>query len=176
MCILNLYIRIFSYCSLIAFTSTWAFCIVGEPLRQIPTPLQRDRDLDVPSPSLLQQGRHSPLPKWARGRKYWQNFTEFFFQNWFLMFCALLGDNSDLLCQELTSNNYELAQPGKTLIGNFEIFGIYVLTKKVSMCSILTYRLLAYRAVGWGVVTSDYWEALVYIYMYRNCCCMRVAY
>ncbi|KYB26980.1 Vinculin-like Protein [Tribolium castaneum] len=48
--------------------------LVGEPLRNTPTP---GRDPGALSPTPHQHGRVSPLPKWAR------------------------GDNSDLLCQEL---------------------------------------------------------------------------
>ncbi|KAJ8953652.1 hypothetical protein NQ314_007259 [Rhamnusium bicolor] len=53
---------------------------VGEPLRNTPTP---GREYGALSPTHHQQGRVSPLPKWAR------------------------GDNSDLLCQELAPNSYE---------------------------------------------------------------------
>ncbi|CAH1987171.1 unnamed protein product [Acanthoscelides obtectus] len=56
---------------------------VGEPLRNTPTP---GREYGALSPTQHQQGRLSPLPKWAR------------------------GDNSDLLCQELAPNYYEADQ------------------------------------------------------------------
>ncbi|XP_072393720.1 vinculin [Diabrotica undecimpunctata] len=56
---------------------------VGEPLRNIPTP---SGDLGTLSPAHHQQGRVSPLPKWAR------------------------GDNSDLLHQELDSNYHKTEQ------------------------------------------------------------------
>ncbi|XP_045466390.1 vinculin isoform X1 [Harmonia axyridis] len=54
---------------------------VGELLRRTPTP--GDRNLGTLSPTHHQQGRVSPLPKWAR------------------------GDNSDLLYQELLPNQNE---------------------------------------------------------------------
>ncbi|XP_068902356.1 vinculin isoform X2 [Tenebrio molitor] len=53
--------------------------LVGEPLRNTPTP---HRDAGALSPTPHQHGRVSPLPKWAR------------------------GDNSDLLCQELIPSSY----------------------------------------------------------------------
>ncbi|XP_056639641.1 vinculin isoform X3 [Diorhabda sublineata] len=53
--------------------------LVGEPLRNTPTP---SRESGTLSPTHQQQGRISPLPKWAR------------------------AENSDLLCQELASSNY----------------------------------------------------------------------
>ncbi|XP_017781341.1 PREDICTED: vinculin isoform X2 [Nicrophorus vespilloides] len=56
---------------------------VGESVRNIPAPANEDfRTLSPNQPHLL-GGRHSPLPKWAR------------------------GDNSDLLCQELNPNHYD---------------------------------------------------------------------
>ncbi|KAB0791460.1 hypothetical protein PPYR_03260 [Photinus pyralis] len=58
---------------------------VGEPLRSTPTPtFSTEAGRLTPIANL--QGRVSPLPKWAR------------------------GENSDLLCQELISNNYR--EPG----------------------------------------------------------------
>ncbi|KAF5284255.1 hypothetical protein FQR65_LT00255 [Abscondita terminalis] len=57
---------------------------VGEPLRSTPTPAPSGDDRLTPISNY--QGRVSPLPKWAR------------------------GDNSELLCQELISNNYR--EPG----------------------------------------------------------------
>ncbi|KAJ8956385.1 hypothetical protein NQ318_015123 [Aromia moschata] len=56
--------------------------LVGEPLRNTPTP---GREYGALSPVPHVQGRVSPLPKWAR------------------------GDNSDMLCEELAPNYHEPA-------------------------------------------------------------------
>lgn len=77
-------------------TGTYFADKVGEPLRNTPTPAPSGES-DRLTPISNIQGRVSPLPKWAR------------------------GDNSELLCQELISNNYrepDMAPPRPPLPSN----------------------------------------------------------